>query len=382
MSYEKLYPALIQKNLVQTRTPTAIPKELPWWYKSHHHCAFHQGSPGHDIENCLTLKAGVKRLVQNGILSFEDSGPNVQANLLPKHGGATVNMVEGCPGKDRDEDEHDVNVIVPHFNIPEPVVIAYNSQKFVVSPLVIRLAGSTPYESDRVVPYKYNAIMLEDGKEVPIIFLSYVVNVVDVSGVTRSGRVFAFVPPKRIEDTSVGKQAQVETPVVQSGQSNGVNQKYDHDERLCRKSWSNYVDYDVTIGQFDDIGAKITACNNLSFSDEEFSEQGRNHNLASHILMNYQEDALSNVLVDTGCSLNVMPKSNMSNLSYQGAPMRFSGVVVKAFDGSRKTMIGEVDLLLKMGLCSFHITFQVMDIHPAYSCLLGRPWIHEVGAVT
>ena len=23
-----------------------------------------------------------------------------------------------------------------------------------------------------------------------------------------------------------------------------------------------------------------------------------------------------------------------------------------------------------------------MDIVPAYSCLLGRPWIHEVGAVT
>ncbi|KAI5441155.1 hypothetical protein KIW84_010570 [Lathyrus oleraceus] len=23
-----------------------------------------------------------------------------------------------------------------------------------------------------------------------------------------------------------------------------------------------------------------------------------------------------------------------------------------------------------------------MDIHPAYNCLLGRPWIHEVGALT
>ena len=28
------------------------------------------------------------------------------------------------------------------------------------------------------------------------------------------------------------------------------------------------------------------------------------------------------------------------------------------------------------------VTFQVMDIHPAYSCLLVRPWIHEAGAVT
>ena len=89
-----------------------------------------------------------------------------------------------------------------------------------------------------------------------------------------------------------------------------------------------------------------------------------------------------NVLVDNGSSLNVLPNSTLSKLSYQGAPMRFSGVVVKAFDGSSKTVIGEVDLPIKISMCLFHITFQVMDIHAAYICLLGRPWIHEVGAVT
>jgi len=62
--------------------------------------------------------------------------------------------------------------------------------------------------------------------------------------------------------------------------------------------------------------------------------------------------------------------------------MRYTGVIVKAFDNSRKTIIGEVDLPLKIGPSDFQITFQVMDIHPAYSCLLGRTWIHEAGAVT
>ncbi|KAI5407383.1 hypothetical protein KIW84_053582 [Lathyrus oleraceus] len=98
--------------------------------------------------------------------------------------------------------------------------------------------------------------------------------------------------------------------------------------------------------------------------------------------MNCKEDAISNVLVDTGSSLNVLPKSTLSRLSYQGAPMRYSGVIVKAINGSRKTVIGEVDLPIKIGPSDFQITFQVMDIHPAYSCLLGRLWIHEVGAVT
>ncbi|KAI5398803.1 hypothetical protein KIW84_064256 [Lathyrus oleraceus] len=66
----------------------------------------------------------------------------------------------------------------------------------------------------------------------------------------------------------------------------------------------------------------------------------------------------------------------------RGPPKRQSGVVVKAFDGSRKTVIGEVELPVKIGPSDFQITFQVMDIHPSYSCLLGRPWIHEAGAVT
>ena len=72
-----------------------------WWYKHDHHCAFHQSAPDHDIENCFDLKAEVRRLMQSGILSFEDYSPNVQANMLPKHGGAIVNMFEGCPGKYR-----------------------------------------------------------------------------------------------------------------------------------------------------------------------------------------------------------------------------------------------------------------------------------------
>lgn len=46
--------------------------------------------------------------MQSGILSFEDSNPNVQDNLLPKHGNTIVNMVEGCPRKYR---VFDVNLI-------------------------------------------------------------------------------------------------------------------------------------------------------------------------------------------------------------------------------------------------------------------------------
>ena len=62
--------------------------------------------------------------------------------------------------------------------------------------------------------------------------------------------------------------------------------------------------------------------------------------------------------------------------------IRPSSMVVKAFDGSQSAVFGEVDLPIKIGPHTFYITFQVMDIEPAYTCLLGRPWIHAAGAVT
>ncbi|KAI5436104.1 hypothetical protein KIW84_022520 [Lathyrus oleraceus] len=103
---------------------------------------------------------------------------------------------------------------------------------------------------------------------------------------------------------------------------------------------------------------RVFEINQEDFYDEELPEESRNPNLALHISMKCKEDALSNMLVATGSSLNVLLKSTLSRLFYQGAPMRSSGVIVKAFDGSHKTVIGEVDLPVKIGPSDFHSTFQ------------------------
>ena len=92
----------------------------------------------------------------------------------------------------------DVNFIVPIFKNPERVVIQFDSSNIntinrLVSPLVIRLAGAIPYTSDKVVPYQYNATMIENGQEVPLPVADSVVNIDDIAKVTRSGRVFGPV---------------------------------------------------------------------------------------------------------------------------------------------------------------------------------------------
>lgn len=122
-----------------------------------------------------------------------------------------------------------------------------------------------------------------------------------------------------------------------------------HRDSLMKLLEQAYIDQDVTLDQFNGVVSNITSCNNLSLSDEDFLEEGRNHNLALHIFVGYKEDSLSNVLIDIGSSLNFMPKSTLPKWAYRGTLMRYSHAIIKSFDGSKKSLVGEVYLPIHIG---------------------------------
>ncbi|GAU50056.1 hypothetical protein TSUD_186910 [Trifolium subterraneum] len=444
MKYDDLLPTLLAKNFVQTRPPPPVPAVLPTWYRSDLTCAFHQGAPGHDVERCYALKKAVQELIRNKVLSFKDENPNVQTNPLPNH-GSSVHLIQSCQetntilsvkdiktplvpvhskmceaklfshddatceeclkkpqGCSRVQEDiqrlmdkgelvvtrksEDDCVIVPEFNVSDRLEMIYNSGEPTVTPL--------------------------DGVETPIPSLISVGNIVDNSKILRSGRILPGTVQGKtnnsVEKTQIPDSGRTgervyedsdevlkmikrseykivdqlpQTPSKISILSLLMNSDA-HRETLMEVLDQAYVDHDITLGQFRSIVGNVTTCNNLSFSDEELPERGRDHNLALHISVICKFDSLSNVLVDTGSSLNVMSKITLDKLAYRGAPLRPSALIVKAFDGSRKSVIGEIDLPISVGPYEFQITFQVMDIRASYSCLLGRPWIHEAGAVT
>lgn len=107
----------------------------------------------------------------------------------------------------------------------------------------------------------------------------------------------------------------------------------------------------------------------MSLKNDELPEEGQDHNHVLHVSVRCKDDALAKVLVKIGSSLNVMPKRTLVKLSFQGPTMRPSSLVVKAFDGSKRTMIGEVEIPIQIGPHVFQITLQVMDINLAYSFL-------------
>jgi len=130
---------------------------------------------------------------------------------------------------------------------------------------------------------------------------------------------------------------------------------------------------------FGGIVNNITANNHLTFADKEMLVEGMGHNKALHMFFKCMDHIVAKVLIDNYSSLNVMPKTTLDKLPFDASYMRPSSMVVRAFDGSHRDMRGEINLPIGPHRCQ--ITFQVMDINPAYSFLLGRPWIHSVGVV-
>ncbi|XP_006596811.1 uncharacterized protein [Glycine max] len=154
-----------------------------------------------------------------------------------------------------------------------------------------------------------------------------------------------------------------------------------HRAQLVKILNEAHVAQHISMEGFGGIVNNITANNYLTFSDKEILVEGRGHNKALHVSVKCLDHIVAKVLIDSSSSLNVIPKTTLDKLPFNASHMRPSSKVVRAFDGSHRDIRGDINLPIKIRPHVYQITFQIMDICPAYSCLLGRPWIHSTGVV-
>ncbi|XP_057426077.1 uncharacterized protein LOC130719465 [Lotus japonicus] len=154
-----------------------------------------------------------------------------------------------------------------------------------------------------------------------------------------------------------------------------------HRKALLKVLNEAHVTQDISVGRFEGIVGNITANNVLAYSDAEIPPEGITHNKALYISLKCMDHIMAKALVDNGSSVNVLPKPTFDRLPAGRLQMRPSLMVVKAFDGTRREVLGEIDLPVLVGPVTFIMTFQVIDMVPAYSCLLGRPWMHPAKAL-
>ncbi|XP_052723845.1 uncharacterized protein LOC128193782 [Vigna angularis] len=346
------------------------------------------------------------------------------------------NLIQVCY-ENKDEEVFAQTSMESDVTLSEPLVIRFTrtTPAPVIqgrSSVVIHTPVPFPYKSGKAVPWRYGTHIIDEGQCIESQFSSQdpaIENISGIGGITRSGRI--FTPPNLMgkgtsnNETPVaanakehlkGKEVQIEeTPdkedkkeiseeeaceflkFIQQSEYKVVEQlnrtparisllellmhSTSHRKLLMKILSDAHVEQGISLKSFEGIVSNITANNYLTFTDEEIPEEGRGHNKALHVSVKCFDYGIARVLIDNGSSLNVMPKMTLERLPCDGMQMKPSSMIVRAFDGSKREVMGEIELPVQIGPCVFQITFQVMDILPAYSCLLGRPWIHSAGVV-
>ncbi|KAF8407326.1 hypothetical protein HHK36_006453 [Tetracentron sinense] len=129
------------------------------------------------------------------------------------------------------------------------------------------------------------------------------------------------------------------------------------------------------------VVGNITTLTTINFDEEELGPEGTNHAKALHITVLCNEMIVARVLIDNGSALNVCPRATIQSLGISEENIKPNGMTIRAFDSSKRQVVGEIDLEVTIGPHNFDITFQVVDIPAAFNLLLGRPWLHSAGAV-
>ncbi|XP_058726052.1 uncharacterized protein LOC131597365 [Vicia villosa] len=343
---------------------------------------------GFILEHNEAFKTTLQRLVDQGVVRFKEYPEEEYVAMLDRNEPLMIPR-QGARK----------TLIIPCAKAPLLIPTQVHTR-------IIPVRDPYPMDKMKAVPWEYESNTNTD-----------MTNIVGPVGMTRSGRIFNTAKPNEnlaqaSDQTTVvptekstskdkettNKDAEEFLALIKKSDYKVVDQLHQtlsrisllsllihskkHRDTLMKILSAAHVTKDITVNQFDGMVSNLTAGACLSFSEHELPSQGKEHNKALHISIQCGKSHLSRVLIDTESSLNVMPKATLDKIDLEGLVIRPSRLVVKAFDGSQSPVFGEVDLLVVIGPHTFCINFKVMEIEPAYTCLLGRPWIHAAGAVT
>jgi hypothetical protein len=308
---------------------------------------------------------------------------------------------------------------------PDPVVIRYATKEKVVlqtasvsavqssekvPSVVIQVPQPFPYQDSKKIPWNYGMKVISTRESQPKTKEEVVGNLTSgLGGITRSGR--CYTPEelekrrkeagKAVEDPVKTKAAEEEAAdflrIIKSSEYSIVKQlskmpshisvlslllaSESHRKALLKVLNEAYVPEDITGPSFENMVTSILVTNQLTFSDDELPPEGRGHTKALYISVKTNDRVVSRVLIDNGSALNVCPLSTLEKLDIDPTRVRVNSMVVRAFDGTRREVLGEIDLPVEIGPQVYDINFQVLRIDSPYNLLLGRPWLHTAGAV-
>eukprot|EP00258_Populus_trichocarpa_P030959 XP_024446978.1 uncharacterized protein LOC112325244 [Populus trichocarpa] len=362
VSMKRLYDMLVQSGFLKTKVESHL--------EGYDYCEYH-GRDGHHIEDCIEFCEKIAKMLKMGELRIE-----------PIKSSGEVSMMEGQD---------------------EMTGVCRIQQTTYGPPRLILVKPSYTKGNHNAMPYNYG---YATNVRAPLPSFQP-----EISGLTRSGRCFTpeeLRKAKGKEVVGLDKALEVNKPITEE-ESNEFLKLIKHSEYcivdqlkktparislmsliLSSEPHRNalqkvlneaYVPQDIEHKTMEHLVGRIHATNYLYFTADELDAEGTGHNKPLYLTVRCKDCIIGKVLIDNGSALNVLPKHIMKEMPIDESHMKPSTMMARAYDGSPRPIIGTLEVELYVGPQMFLVTLQVMDIHPSYSMLLGRPWIHAAGAV-
>nr|XP_009796183.1 PREDICTED: uncharacterized protein LOC104242801 [Nicotiana sylvestris] len=273
--------------------------------------------------------------------------------------------------------------------------------KGITEPIIIKPIVQPPMTNTKTTHWDYNkTVMTYKGKEI-------IEEVGETGVLTRSGRCYSleelrkakkiregqlpikkpvteaevegFLKKMNVQDYSIIDQLR-KTPAQISLLSLLIHSKK-HARVLIKVMNEAHISEETTMNQLEKMANRFFEVNRISFTDDELPKEGAGHNRALNLMVKCEGNYVKRVMVDGGSSVDICPLSTLQSMKINIDRIRPSNVCIRAFDGSARDTIGEINLTMTIGTVDFEIVFQVVDMVTSYNFLLGRSWIHTARVV-
>ena len=129
------------------------------------------------------------------------------------------------------------------------------------------------------------------------------------------------------------------------------------------------------------MGVKALSHRLLTFSDKELPPEGATPTRPLQITIECMGAKVSMVLIDNGSALNVCPFRTALTIGLDMETIIPSSLTVRAYKNASRKVMGTFKALCKIGPLETIVEFHVMNVTLNYNLLLGRAWLHPIGAI-
>ena len=129
------------------------------------------------------------------------------------------------------------------------------------------------------------------------------------------------------------------------------------------------------------MGVETPSYSLLAFSDEELPPEEATHTRPLQITVKCMGTKVPMVLIENGSALNVCPFRIALTIGLDVETIIPSPLTIRAYDNTSRKVMGTFKTPCKIGPIKTIVEFHVMDITLNYNLLLGRAWLHPIGAI-